>query len=134
VAFRVAPASDTPISGELQIELMAAVWRLGGGTVEQVRSELPPGHRRAYTTIQTMLNRLADRGLLSRHRAGKAIEYRPRVSEGEYVCRAIARVLAGASTGARRVALARLVATLDEDELSELRRLGLATAARSRPR
>jgi predicted transcriptional regulator len=131
---RVAAANDTPISGELQIELMAALWRLGGGTVEQVRSELPPRYRRAYTTIQTMLNRLAERGMLSRHRSGKAIEYRPSLSEAEYLSRSIAWVLAGASTDARRMALAGLLATLDDGEVSELRRVGLQTAVRSRPR
>lgn len=111
---------------------MAALWRLGGGTVEQVRSELPPRYRRAYTTIQTMLNRLAERDMLSRHRSGKAIEYRPSLSEAEYLSRSIAWVLARASTDARRMALARLLTALDDGEVSELRRLGLETAAERR--
>ncbi len=111
------------ISGELQTQLMSALWRLGAGTVEQVRSELPARYRGAYTTVQTVLNRLAERGLLSRHKVGNAIEYRPKVSEADYLTRSIARTLSGASTGARQAALAQLLATLDRDELSELRRL-----------
>jgi predicted transcriptional regulator len=111
-----------PITGELQLQVMAAVWRLRGGTVDQIRRELPPRYRGAYTTIQTVLNRLADRGVLSRHKVGIAIEYRARLSEDEYLSRSIAQTLAGASTDARQTALARLLGALDDDELDELRR------------
>ena len=111
------------LSGELQTQLMSALWRLGAGTVEQVRSELPSRYRGAYTTVQTVLNRLAERGLLSRHKIGNAIEYRPEISEADYLSRSIAQTLSGASSGARQAALARLIANLDHDELSELQRL-----------
>jgi predicted transcriptional regulator len=33
--------------------------------------------------VQTVLNRLAERGLLSRERAGTTIIYKPRISEAE---------------------------------------------------
>jgi predicted transcriptional regulator len=114
---------DNRISGELQTQLMAALWRLGAGTVEQVRSEIPPRYRGAYNTIQTVLNRLADRGLLSRRKVGNAFEYRPKITEADYLSRSIASTLSGASVGARQVALARLIAELDKDELSDLQRL-----------
>jgi predicted transcriptional regulator len=113
----------TPLTGELQAQVMAAVWRLGRATVEQVRSALPPRYRGAYNTVQTVLNRLADRKLLSRHKVGNAFEYRPRVSEAEYLSRSIAQTLAGASMAAREAALAQLVGGLDDDELTDLRRL-----------
>src|ERR671918_457923 len=107
----------TPFTGELQSQIMSALWRLGNGTVEQVRSALPPRYRGAYNTIQTVLNRLAERGLLSRRKAGNALEYRPKVSEADYLSRSIARTLAGASSDARQVALARLIGGLGDDEL-----------------
>src|SRR5688500_5725731 len=99
---------------------MSAVWRLDGGTVEQVRSELPARYRGAYTTAQTVLNRLSERGLLSRHRAGKAIEYRPRISEADYLSRSIARTLSGASNAARRTMLERLIDNLNDADLATL--------------
>jgi predicted transcriptional regulator len=113
---------------------MAAMWRLNAGTVEQIRSELPPRYRGAYTTVQTVLNRLADRGLLSRQRVGNAIEYRPRITEADYLSRSIARTLAGASSDARQTALARLIADLDESELSNLQRLAQEVGKRRRSR
>lgn len=104
---------------------MPVLWRLESGTVEQVRSALPERYRSAYTTVQTVLNRLAERGLLSRERHGNVIVYRPRLTEAEYLSRSIGRSLAGASQEARRVVLAQLVGGLDGEELSELRRLAL---------
>jgi predicted transcriptional regulator len=123
-----------PLTGELQTQVMAAVWRLEKATVEQVRSALPPRYRGAYNTIQTVLNRLADRKLLSRHKVGSAFEYRPLVSEAEYLSRSIAQTLAGASKSARQAALAQLIGRLDDDALTDLRELAREMNERRRKR
>jgi predicted transcriptional regulator len=112
-----------PIQGDLQAQVMAAMWRLETATVEQVRAALPPRYRGAYTTIQTVLNRLAERGLLERHRIRNRIEYRPAISEADHVSLSIAHRLAAASSDARQTALARLLGELSESELTNLRRL-----------
>jgi predicted transcriptional regulator len=112
-----------PIHGELQGQVMATLWRLDAGTVEQVRSALPVRYRGAYTTVQTVLNRLAERGLVQRRKVGNAFEYRPRIAEDEYVSRSIAHTLAAASSDARRTALAKLVGRMDPTELSQLQAL-----------
>jgi predicted transcriptional regulator len=123
-----------PLTGELQTQVMAAVWRLEKATVEQVRSALPSRYRGAYNTIQTVLNRLADRKLLSRHKVGSAFEYRPLVSEAEYLSRSISQTLAGASKAARQAALAQLIGGLEEDELTDLRELAREMNERRRKR
>ena len=105
-----------PVRGDLQAELLAALWRLGAGTVADVRGELPDRYRGAYTTVQTVLNRLAGRGLVSRVREGNAIVYRPELTEAEYLVRSIQRALAGASSAAREVALAQIVSDLADDD------------------
>jgi predicted transcriptional regulator len=111
------------IQGELQAQAMAALWRLGAGTVEQVRGELPSRYRGAYNTVQTVLNRLADRGLLEREREGRGFVYRPRLSEAEYLSGTIRRTLAGASSDARQAALASIIGGLGADEAAELEEL-----------
>jgi predicted transcriptional regulator len=111
------------IQGDLQRQLMGALWRLSSGTVEDVRNELPVRYRGAYTTVQTVLNRLASRGLLSRARRGNAIVYQPVVSEAEYLRRTIERTLSGASSAARQVALGQLIGNLESDELADIQRL-----------
>jgi predicted transcriptional regulator len=115
-------SSDLDFRGDLQTQVMAAVWKLGDATVEAVRAEQPRRGRSAYTTIQTVLNRLVDRGLLSRERQGRAFVYRPRVEESEYLTRSIGERLAGASPTARRAALVNLVDDLEPGELEEVAR------------
>lgn len=116
-------AESGSIQGELQAQIMAVLWRIESGTVEQVRRALPTRYRGAYTTVQTVLNRLADRGLLARKRDGNAMVYRPKVTEAEYLSRSIERTLATASADARQTALAQLIGGMGRDELDELQRL-----------
>lgn len=116
----------TPLQGDLQAQAMSALWRLGAGTVEQVRSELPARYRGAYNTVQTILNRLAERGLLERAREGRGFVYRPRMSEADYLSGTIRHTLAGASSDARRAALASIIGGLapgEMDRIEELARL-----------
>ncbi|MEV4418539.1 BlaI/MecI/CopY family transcriptional regulator [Patulibacter sp. NPDC049589] len=105
------------IQGELQEQIMAALWRTGPGTVEHVREGLPTRHRSAYTTVQTVLNRLTERGLVGRVRRGRTMVYTAELSEAQYLSQSLERALAGASLEARQVALTQLIGGLDPDEL-----------------
>jgi len=113
---------------------MRALWELGSGTVQEVRAALPSADQHAYTTIQTVLNRLAERGLVERERKGVAFIYRPSLAESEYVSRSIGRVLEEASPGAREAALAQLVGTLDPGDLESLGRLAAEVGDRRESR
>lgn len=125
-----AMADMTPIQGELQAQLMSALWRIESGTVEQVRSALPPRYRGAYTTVQTVLNRLTERGMLARERQGQRFVYRPVLTEAEYLSRSIEQTLATASADARQAALVALIGGLKKDEVADLQRL--ATQAKTK--
>lgn len=108
--------------GDLQAEIMAAVWKLGEAKVDDIRGQQPPRRRSAYTTIQTVMNRLVERGLLERNRQGTAFVYRARFDEADYLARAIGGRLAEASPAARRGALHELLGGLDAEDLNELAR------------
>lgn len=114
--------ANLQIQGELQSQIMSALWRIDHGTVEQVRTALPPRYRSAYTTVQTVLNRLASRGMLDRKKVGNAIVYKPAFSEAEYISRAVEQALATASVEARSAVLARLIGDLSDDSVEELRK------------
>jgi predicted transcriptional regulator len=115
-------SSEIDFRGDLQAEVMTAVWKLGEATVEDVRAEQPKRRRSAYNTVQTVLNRLVERGLLARQRKGRAFVYKPKVEESEYLARSIGERLAGASPAARRAALVNLVGDLEPGELDEIAR------------
>lgn len=122
------------IQGELQLQLMSAMWRLQEGTVEQIRQAVPARYQSAYTTVQTVLNRLAERGMLTRQRRGNTIVYAPAISEDEYVAQTVESALSSATPGARDAVLARLIGGLEKDELSELRKLAKDIDAKRKPR
>jgi predicted transcriptional regulator len=116
-------ADTAPIQGELQVQIMAVVWRAQSGTVDQIRDGLPSRYRGAYTTVQTVLNRLVERGLLTRSRSGRSFVYAPKLTEAEYLSRSMTRTFERASSDARQAALAQFVGAMRDDELSELKRL-----------
>jgi predicted transcriptional regulator len=120
--------TNVQLQGELQSQIMSALWKIDHGTVEQVRSALPPRYRSAYTTVQTVLNRLATRGMLVRKKAGNAIVYKPAFSEAEYISRAVEQALATASVEARSAVLAQLIGDLSDDSVEALRQRADAIA------
>jgi predicted transcriptional regulator len=111
------------LQGEVQLEVMKAVWRTGGGSVEDIRRAMPARYRGAYTTTQTVLNRLAERGLLRRTPGEAArgptgrITYRAAIREEDYFEQSLEQALAGASREARRVAVSRLAGRLADEEI-----------------
>lgn len=114
---------------------MRGLWRAGEGSVEQVRRQLPRRFRdNAYTTVQTVLNRLAERGLVRRRPEGRAILYTAKVSENDYYSRSLRNTLAPASAEARRAALAQLVGDLKPGELAEIQSLAREATRRRRRR
>ena len=100
---------------------MRILWRIGDGSVEDVRGFLPRGRRGAYTTVQTVLNRLVERGLAVRRRNGRAYSYSARISEADHVSGSLREALEGASEEARRTALASLAEQLPPEDLEALR-------------
>ena len=101
---------------------MTTIWRLGEAKVDDVREAQPANRRSAYTTLQTVMNRLVERGLLTREREGNAFVYRPRHEEADYLTQTIGERLADASPDARKAALVNLVGQLDASELDEVAR------------
>jgi predicted transcriptional regulator len=112
----------TDFHGDLQAEVMASVWRLGEATVEEVRALQPARARSAYTTIQTVLNRLVERGLLSRTRRGRRFVYRARADQIDYLTRSIGDRLGKATPEARISVLMNVVDALEGEDLDEIAR------------
>jgi BlaI family penicillinase repressor len=50
----------------LELEIMGAVWALGSGSVREIQEQLPEQKRPAYTTVQTMIYRLEEKGAVRR--------------------------------------------------------------------
>ncbi len=64
-----------------ELEVMEELWKLGRGSVREVLEVLPSRRRPAYTTVQTIVRRLEEKGAVRRiKKIGNAHIYQPTVS------------------------------------------------------
>ena len=60
-------AKDKPVKlTKLELEIMGAVWALGSASVREIQEQLPERKRPAYTTVQTIIYRLEEKGAVRR--------------------------------------------------------------------
>jgi predicted transcriptional regulator len=65
----------------LELEVMDAVWALGSGSVREILEQLPEQKRPAYTTVQTIIYRLEEKGAVRRvKKIGNAHIFEPLVT------------------------------------------------------
>jgi predicted transcriptional regulator len=106
----------------LELDVMQALWKHGPGNVEAVqkhlRSEL------AYTTVQTVLTLLYQKGRLRRKLKGRAYEYSPAASRESVVGSAIKDFVRQVFSGSPEELVMSLVKSrqLDSGKLEELTR------------
>ena len=68
--------------GERELDIIQALWECEEGTVAEVHARLVArGHDVAYTTVQTMLNRLEAKGIVARDSSERAHRYRTILDE-----------------------------------------------------
>jgi predicted transcriptional regulator len=70
--------------GDLQARIMDVAWTRGPVTVRDVHAALDAARDLAYTTVMTVMSRLAEQGVLVRERAGKTYVYRPACTREEF--------------------------------------------------
>jgi predicted transcriptional regulator len=92
----------------LELDCMNTLWPIGEGTVREIRDQLAPRRARAYTTIMTIMDRLARKGVVERRKMGRAYIYRPRLSAEEARAQALGQVIEGFFGGSKEALLAHL--------------------------
>jgi predicted transcriptional regulator len=79
-------AERQPPVSEAELEVLKVLWQHGPGTVREVIARLG-GRPRAYTTVQTLLQRLEAKGYVASDRGGQANVYRAAVSRDDLLSR-----------------------------------------------
>lgn len=51
---------------KFELEVMSAIWELGPASVREIQEKLPEKKRPAYTTVQTIVYRLEEKGAVRR--------------------------------------------------------------------
>jgi predicted transcriptional regulator len=105
--------------GDLERDVMAQLWDAREPlTVRQVHERLSSGRDLAYTTVMTVLDRLAKKGVVLQERADRAYRYAPAQSREEMTAALMLDALSDAPDEASRdAALAHFVGRLGPDAL-----------------
>lgn len=95
----------------LELDCMNTLWPVGEGTVRDIRDRLAERRPRAYTTIMTIMDRLARKGIVERRKVGRAYVYRPNLSAEDARSQALAQVIDNFFGGSKEGLLNHLHAT-----------------------
>jgi predicted transcriptional regulator len=107
-------------AGELEAAVLAVLQEAGTAlSPGEVRERI--GGALAYTTVVTILSRLHAKGVLERHKAGRAYLYAPVADQPGLAARRMTRVLDGEAD--REAVLARFVSSLSDSDEELLRRM-----------
>lgn len=92
--FSPRKTGDASPLGQLERAVMEAVWSIGEPvSVGQLHASLSASPPIAYTTVKTTMERLADKGILTRARHGKAYHYGAALSQQDLERRIVAGAL-----------------------------------------
>jgi BlaI family penicillinase repressor len=116
------PKEEQPTAGEL--EVLKVLWDRGPSTVREVLEVLQAARPRAYTSVMSLLNVMAEKGLVVRQPRGRAFVYRPKTDRGRTLRRMVGDLVGRAFEGSTSQLVAHL---LDQtkpsaEELNEIRR------------
>src|SRR6185436_15303793 len=73
-------ATPREIPPPLELECLKALWEIGAANVREVRGVVTRERELAYTTVMTILERLAKKGHVMRRKVGRSFVYEPRLS------------------------------------------------------
>ncbi|PKH41759.1 Predicted transcriptional regulator [Nocardioides alpinus] len=105
--------------GQLEAAVMQHLWSVRGPlSVREMHELLTEQRPLAYTTVMTVMDNLHSKGLVSRHKQGKAYLYTPVSSRDEHTAEVLQEVLADSQD--RTAALMHLVGKMDPGEAAEL--------------
>jgi len=85
----------------LERDCMNMLWPAGEATVRDIQAALAPTRPRAYTTIMTIMDRLAHKGIVERRKVGKAYVYRPNLTAEQARARAVENLVENYFHGSR---------------------------------
>lgn len=106
-----------------ELDLMSVLWKLGSGTVAEVREELADDL--GYTSVLKILQVLEEKGHVRHEPEGRAYRYFPTVAADEAGRTALGRIVSKIFQGSAEMTLARLVEErrIPSEELARMKRI-----------
>jgi predicted transcriptional regulator len=111
--------------GETEMEVLHHVWDLGEATVADVRARILDEREVAYTTIMTVMKKLADKGYLQYHKDGRTYVYAPAQAPDKVQHSLLRRLMESVFEGSPMALVQTLVRheDLSDEERDEIRKM-----------
>ncbi len=120
-AFKLDQRGLARVFGELEARIMGVIWEVGEPTVADVCARL--GSDCNYKTVMTVMNRLVDKGILSRRRMGRAYNYAPCADRETFLAQVSRNVMEGLLEDFGDLAIAQFVSAVDRIDSAQLAEL-----------
>lgn len=128
--FKPHKAGLRKVLGDLESDIMETIWDKGTVSVREVYEQLRLHREIAYTTVMTIMGRLADKQLLNRETQGNAYIYSPALSKAEFSQRIVSDVLDGLLEDFAEPAMSHLLDRLSAEDEQKIERLEAIIKAR----
>lgn len=110
-------------TSETEWQILKYLWNSKKASVREIWESLYPGKEKAYTTIQTYLERMVEKGILSKEKIGLVNFYSPMITKDDALSQATERFVDKAFNGSF-ISLANFLIRshkLKEEDVNELR-------------
>lgn len=123
--FRLDANGLERILGELEAALMERLWVAGEATIGEIHEGISEERELSFNTVMTVMNRLVEKGLLTKHRSGRRYQYRPVKNKQQFLEDVSRDIATGFVRDFGDFAVAQFATALAEenpDKLAELER------------
>ena len=119
------PRKPSPALTDAEARVMAVLWQLETATVGDVVAALAPARTVSYSTVQTILRILEDKGYVAHDKVARAFIYRPVVDERQARRRALRHLATRLFNGSPSLLVMNVLhdEEMDPEELQRLKKL-----------
>jgi BlaI family transcriptional regulator, penicillinase repressor len=119
------PRKPSPALTDAEARVMAVLWQLETATVGDVVAALAPERTVSYSTVQTILRILEDKGYVAHDKVARAFIYRPVVDERQARRRALRHLATRLFNGSPSLLVMNVLhdEEMDPAELQRLKKL-----------
>jgi predicted transcriptional regulator len=106
-----------------ELAVLRLLWKLGSSTIRELTDQLyPEGGHSHYATVQSLLDRLEQKGCVSHQKQGRCNLFTASISRSELISRRLHETAEALCDGSLAPLLTQLIgsANLDEDEVAAL--------------
>jgi BlaI family transcriptional regulator, penicillinase repressor len=119
------PRKPSPALTDAEARVMSVLWQLETATVGDVVAAFAPERPVSYSTVQTILRILEDKGYVAHDKVTRAFIYRPVVDERQARTRALRHLATRLFNGSPSLLVMNVLndEEMDPDELQRLKKL-----------